>query len=227
MKILVVEDDLALSDVIAFTLRRNGFETITSHDGQAALRTWEAEQPDMVLLDLNLPKLDGMSVCRQIRAQATTPIIMLSVRNSDEAIVQGLEIGADDYIVKPFSPSQLVARIRAVLRRTGAGATPESVGSDRLALDRSRSEVNAPGFPPVRLAPLELRLLETLIVNAGAVVPADRLIAAIWGVDGGDRTMLKQLVYRLRSRLDTELPGVATIETVPGIGYALLTDSDA
>jgi DNA-binding response OmpR family regulator len=122
MKLLVVEDDLALSDVVAFTLRRAGFDVLTAYDGLTALATWAQEAPDLVVLDLNLPRLDGLAVCRQIRSQGDTPIIILSVRGGDEAVVKGLELGADDYIVKPFSPTQLVARVRALLRR--AGVTP-------------------------------------------------------------------------------------------------------
>src|SRR5690606_17339162 len=123
MKILVVEDDLSLSDVLAFTLRRAGYVVVTAFDGVAALQQWEAEAPDLIVLDLNLPKLDGLAVCRQIRSQSSTPIIILSVRSDDEMIVRGLELGADDYVVKPFSPNQLVARIKAVARRAGVAET--------------------------------------------------------------------------------------------------------
>jgi len=227
MTILVVEDDLSLSDVLCFTLRRSGFDVLAVHDGLAALDAWETAQPSLVVLDLNLPKLDGLSVCRQIRAQSDTPIIILTARGSDEDVVKGLELGADDYVVKPFSPKQLVARIRAVLRRsegTPALSTLLSVG--RLTLDRSRNEAAISGAVPVRLAPLEARLLEALMLNAGHVLTASALVDAVWGSEGGDRTMLKQLVYRLRSKIEPDPSGSAYIETVPGIGYAL-TDPDA
>ena len=102
MKILIIEDDLALSDVISFTLRRGGFEVITAHDGQSGLASWQSNRPDLIVLDLNLPKLDGLEVCRRIRSIEKTPIIILSVRSGDEVVVKGLELGADDYIVKPF-----------------------------------------------------------------------------------------------------------------------------
>ena len=139
MKLLIVEDDLALSDVLRFTLRRAGFEVLLAHDGRQALAQWERENPELILLDLNLPKLDGLAVCRHIRAQSQTPIIMLSVRGGDEAVVQGLEMGADDYMVKPFSPTQLVARVRAVLRRTGNALTPGLLHAADLTLDRARA----------------------------------------------------------------------------------------
>jgi DNA-binding response OmpR family regulator len=222
MTILIVEDDLSLSDVLSFTLRRAGFVVATAFDGLEALNQWRALQPELIILDLNLPKLDGIGVCKEIRASAGTPILILSVRNSDEAVVQGLDAGADDYVIKPFSPNQLIARVRALLRRAGTAAMPGQLTSGRLALDRSRSEfVNGDGVT-VRLTGLELRLMETLFLHAGQVLTADALIGAVWGIDGGDRAMLKQLVYRLRIKLEAEAPGAIQIEAVPGIGYALV-----
>jgi DNA-binding response OmpR family regulator len=123
-KVLVVEDDLALSDVIAFTLRRANYDVLIAADGLTALESFELHAPDLILLDLNLPKLDGLGVCRKIRSTSQVPIIILSVRAGDEEVVRGLELGADDYIVKPFSPTQLVARIRAVMRRIGVQTIP-------------------------------------------------------------------------------------------------------
>ena len=122
MKALIVDDDLVLADVLSFTLRRAGFQVFAVHDGQAALEAWRNEAPDLIILDLNLPKLDGLEVCRRIREQDDVPIIILSVRGDDDDVVRGLELGADDYVPKPFSPRQLVARAQAVLRR--AGVTP-------------------------------------------------------------------------------------------------------
>lgn len=223
MKILVVEDDLSLSDVISFTLRRAGFEVKTAYDGEVALSMWGAEAPTLILLDLNLPKVDGLTVCRRIRAESKTPIIILSVRGGDEAIVGGLELGADDYIVKPFSPSQLVARVRAVLRRVESAPLPGPLNVGDLVLDRGRNEIQLGNQTVVRLTPLETRLLESLMINAGQVLPTDVLINAVWGVDGGDRAMLKQLVYRLRGKLEAE-GHPNPIETVPGIGYALTAE---
>jgi len=220
MKLLLVEDDLALSDVIAFTMRRAGFEIITAYDGLTALTTWEQQRPDLLILDLNLPKLDGLDVCRRIRLVDKTPIIMLSVRGGDEAVVKGLELGADDYIVKPFSPSQLVARVRAVLRRAGVVETPSILTVGDLTLDRSRSEVQRPDSPPLRLTQLEVRLLAMLMLNAGQVLTSDQLITTVWGADGGDRAMLKQLVYRLRTKLEASA-AQPPIETIPNIGYTL------
>jgi DNA-binding response OmpR family regulator len=225
MKILVVEDDLSLSDVLAFTLRRAGYEVVTVFDGLAALQQWEIENPDLIILDLNLPKLDGLAVCRQIRSQAQTPIIILSVRGGDEEVVKGLELGADDYIVKPFSPNQLIARIKAVARRAGVLDTVRVLELAGLVFDRSRNEVGLPGGEPIRLTPLEARLLETLMLHAGQVVTSDRLITAVWGAEGGDKTMLKQLVYRLRTKIDFDPTTPSLIETIPGIGYSFAKPS--
>jgi DNA-binding response OmpR family regulator len=224
-KVLLVEDDLALSDVLVFTLRRAGFEVVPVYDGEAALTSWESQAPDLLVLDLNLPKLDGLSVCRRIRAssgpQAATPIIILSVRSADDAIVTGLEIGADDYVVKPFSPTQLVARVRAVLRRANVPAVAGNLSVSGLLLERSRSQVQVGSAEPVRLTPLEVKLLETLMIHAGQVMTVDLLINAIWGQDQGDRAMLKQLVYRLRSKLENVAGQPVPIETIPGVGYVL------
>ncbi len=221
MKLLVVEDDLALSDVVDFTLRRAGFEVVRAYDGLTAVTLWAQEAPDLVLLDLNLPRLDGLAVCRQIRSQSDTPIIILSVRGGDEAVVKGLELGADDYIVKPFSPAQLVARVRALLRRAGATPTAVTLETAVFTLDRARSELRLPNQDPIRLTPLESRLLETLMHNAGQVLTADTLITAVWGAEGGDRTMLKQLVYRLRAKIEPDPSQPTYLETIPGVGYAL------
>lgn len=226
MKILVVEDDLSLSDVIAFTLRRAGFEILTAYDGLAALTTWEQQRPDLLVLDLNLPKLDGLDVCRRVRLIDKTPIIMLSARSGDEAVVKGLELGADDYIVKPFSPSQLVARVRAVLRRAGLVETPSVLTAATLTLDRARNEVQRAGGTTVRLTQLEVRLLDVLMLNVGQVLTSEQLIAAVWGAEGGDRAMLKQLVYRLRTKLEGGDDHPTLIETIPNVGYTFI-DSNA
>jgi len=223
MKILAVDDDLVLSDVIAFTLRRAGFEVITVHEGQAALERWQAESPDLVILDLKLPGIDGLTLCKRIRAQRNTPVIILSVQGTDEDVVNGLEIGADDYIAKPFSPVQLVARVRAVLRRSGMTPTPGTLTAGDLTLDLSRRELQrASASEAVQLTQLECRLLEVLILNQGQVLPANALITHVWGVDGGDRVMLKQLIHRLRQKIEPDPANPLYLENVPGVGYALI-----
>ncbi|HSM56617.1 MAG TPA: response regulator transcription factor [Candidatus Sulfomarinibacteraceae bacterium] len=225
MKALIVEDDLALSDVLAFTLRRAGFEVVAVHDGLDGLDAWRREEPDVILLDLNLPGLDGLAVCRRIRAGSQTPIIILTVRGEEAEVVQGLELGADDYIVKPFSPRELVARVRAVLRRAGQTPGSGTLSAAGLTLDRSRNEVHRAGEDPIRLTPLETSLLETLMLNAGRVLTGDALLDAVWGAEGGDRAMLKQLVYRLRAKIEPDPATPTYVETVPGVGYGFIDDN--
>jgi DNA-binding response OmpR family regulator len=195
-----------------------------AYDGLAAVEAFEQVLPDLILLDLNLPRLDGLGVCRKVRAVSDVPIIILSVRAGDEAVVRGLEMGADDYMVKPFSPTQLVARIRAVMRRVGVSATPTTLAVGGLTLDRSRGEaVRLHDGAVIRLTALELKLLEALMLHPGQVLPSDTLITTVWGPEGGDRTMLKQLMYRLRAKIEVDASSPVTIETVPGIGYAFNT----
>jgi DNA-binding response OmpR family regulator len=227
MKALIVDDDLVLADVLSFTLRRAGFQVVAAHDGEAALRCWEAESPDLLILDLNLPKLDGLTVCQRVREQTDIPIIILSVRGEDDDVVRGLELGADDYITKPFSPRQLVARAQAVMRRSGSGSTPTSgplVAGD-LKLDLERRELYRSGELIEQLTPLECRLMEVLMLNSGHVLPVDTLITQVWGPAGGDRTMLKQLVHRLRAKLEPDPSSPIYLETVPGVGYAMVKRS--
>ncbi|MCA9973184.1 MAG: response regulator transcription factor [Anaerolineales bacterium] len=222
MKALIVDDDLPLADVLAFTLGRAGFETILAHDGRAALERWQADVPDVIILDLNLPRLDGFAVCRQIRAHDDTPIIMLTVRDEDDDVVAGLRIGADDYVVKPFSPRQVLARVEAVLRRVGAPPlTPGPIAVGSLQLDTTRLALQRGAATIATLTRLEARLLEILMRNCGQVLPAERLIEYVWGVAGGDRAMLKQLVYRLRRKLEAGAAHSLQLETIPGIGYCL------
>ena len=251
MKALIVDDDRVLADVLAFTLRREGFEVIQAHDGETALDRWAEHQPDLVVLDVNMPRLDGFAVCRQIReyerteSHADTPIILLTVRGEEDDIIHGLGLGADDYITKPFSPRQLVARAQAVLRRAGRATATDVVGYSGagvirrvgvLTLDPSRRELLVGEGEPVSLTPLESRLLNYLLLNAGHVVTAEAIIDHVWGPEGADRDMLRQLVRRLRSKLSQALdagpgptsgPPPAYIETVPGMGYGLMVADSA
>lgn len=221
MKALIVDDDLALADVVSFTMRRAGFEVIMAHDGRSALQSWEAESPDVIILDLNLPKLDGMTVCQQIHAQDDTPIVILSVRGEEEDIVKGLELGADDYVVKPFSPRQLVARVEAVLRRASRQAvTPVPLSIGDITLEPMRREVWRNDRLVANLTRLENRLLEVMMQNKDQVLLSDTLIDHVWGPGCGDRGMLKQLVYRLRHKIEDDPSKPTYLETLPGIGYS-------
>jgi DNA-binding response OmpR family regulator len=221
MKALIIDDDFALSDVIAFTLRRSGFETVAAYDGISGLERWAAEDPDLVILDLNLPGRDGMSICRTIRQAGDTPIIILSVRDDEEDIVSGLRLGADDYMVKPFSPRQMMARIEAVLRRAQAEPlAPGPIVAGDLTLDVSRFELRRDGTLLATVTRLECRLLELLMSNCGQALSAEFLIDRVWGPEGADRTMLKQLVYRLRRKIEADPASPVYLETVANAGYA-------
>lgn len=220
MKVLIVDDDRTLSDLVAFTLRREGYETLQAFDGAAALLRWRENDPDLILLDVNLPKLDGFAVCRTIRReQAEVPIIMLTVRDEEDDLVTGLGLGADDYINKPFSPRHLVARIQAVMRRTGKTQVASVREVNDLSLDSNRREVRVGEGPTVALTALENRLLDYLMANAGHVLPSDSIINHVWGAEGADRDMLRQIVRRLRSKIEPDPANPIYIETIPGLGY--------
>jgi len=227
MKVLVVDDDRVLADVVAFTLRRDGFDVIQAYDGVAGLQRWANDQPDLIILDVNMPKMDGFQVCKQIRSEADTPIILLTVREEEDDIVSGLEIGADDYMIKPFSPRQLVARIKAIMRRAG-GKTPAAelhIGNLKLIPGKRELIIGLEG-EPLSLTPLENHLLECLMVNAGRVLTFDTIIDHVWGPAGADRDMLRQLVRRLRAKIEPDPSEPIYIQTVPGLGYGLIKNKD-
>ena len=236
MKVLIVDDDRVLADVLVFTMRRAGYQIVQAFDGKAAIQRWDEERPDLVVLDVNLPKLDGFAVCQHIRNQADTPILLLTVRDEEDDIIHGLELGADDYITKPFSPRQLVARAQAVLRRAGKTATPAIRQLGDLTLDPGRREMHIGQGGDISLTPLENRLLDYLMLNGGHVLTTEAIIEHVWGPDGGDRDMLRQLVHRLRgkitqafqSQVDAALSTPPDyIETVPGLGYGLIIPPSA
>ncbi len=224
MKILLVDDDTTLADVTAFALRRAGFLVIIAHDGQQALQQWEVERPDLIILDIQLPIYDGLTICQSIRASSMVPIILLTVRNGDDDVVQGLELGADDYIPKPFSPKQLIARVRAVLRRSALPSRPHQLVVGDLLLDTTQALIQSP-LGTVRLTRLEFRLLHYLLINRGQVVATDTILTYVWGyTDSNDRALLKQLVYRLRQKLEP-LGSLATlVRAVPSVGYTIAFD---
>ncbi|MDO9086934.1 MAG: response regulator transcription factor [Anaerolineaceae bacterium] len=222
MKVLIVDDDRTLSDVIAFTFKREGFEVILAEDGEAAYRRWESDSPDLIILDVNLPKEDGFKVCKRIREQSDVPIILLTVRSDEEDILGGFQIGADDYITKPFSPRQLIARVKAVLRRSKkkSPATIRQFGIISLFLNRHELKIG--DQKPIQLSGLELRMMDCLMINAGQIVTAEIIIDHVWGPNGGDMDMVRQLIHRLRVKIERENPNQVTINNVPGLGYELV-----
>lgn len=230
MKALVVDDDIVLADLVAFTLRKEGFQVIQAQDGSSALQRWADEKPDIVILDVNLPKTaplaDGFSVLQRIREKADTPIIMLTVRGEEDDIVKGLSMGADDYIVKPFSPRQFIARVQTVLRRSLHGPEASFLQVGLLTLDTDRREARIQDGIPVTLTDLENRLLEYLMLHANHILTIQDLLNYIWGPGGADRDMLRQLIRRLRVKIESDPSNPLFIETIPGKGYGLkLVDS--
>jgi DNA-binding response OmpR family regulator len=225
MKLLLVDDDPDLLAITVFVLQQAGFEVMTAGSVADALRAFRRERPDLVLLDINLPDGLGFDAATSIRAESPVPIMMLTVRGEEEDLVRALELGADDYLAKPFSPKTLIARIRALLRRAGLEpAGPVTAGA--LALDADNLTLLIGEARKVSMTPLECRVLRSLFANAGRPVQADHLLAHVWGrKDHGDRQVLKQVIHRLRHKLGTDDEDQTYIETVPGVGYRLRTHS--
>ena len=221
MKILVVDDDLELRGLISYALRQAGYLVVEAGDGVAALEVFEREEPALVILDVNMPRLSGLEVCRRLRETSSVPVMMLTVRAGEEDQVQALDLGADDYLTKPFSPRSLLARVRALLRRAGA-EKPAPLAAGDFTLDLETQAVTLAGKPSARLTRLEFRLLQILLANAGHTLPAERLLSHVWGSrGGGDRQLLKQLVHRLRQKIEADAAEPRYLVTVSGIGYAL------
>jgi len=228
MKVLVVDDDRVLADLVSFTLRRAGYEVLIAGDVGSAIRRWAEDQPDFIVLDVNLPGTaeiqDGFAICRRIRRESNVPIILLTVRGEEKDIVYGLEAGADDYILKPFSPRQLVARIQAVMRRSHAtnNTRPTTFSAEGLEFNPKLREVSFESEASKTLTPLETRLLESLMLNTGQALTFDDLISDVWGPGGGTAEMLRQLVKRLRSKVEKDPANPYYIQNLPGLGYAFL-----
>lgn len=223
-KILVADDDADLRRLIAFTMSQAGFQTCTAADGPTALNTMQRETPDLVLLDINMPAPDGLAVCREIRANSRVPIMMLTVRDQEEDLLAAFDSGADDYLRKPFSPGVLLARVRALLRRSESVAVSAlNVGVLRLDIDGHTLQADA--APPVPLTRLELKALQLMMLNPGRTVSAERLLLHVWGRDGArERRTLKQLIYRLRRKLASDPATADVLTTTPGVGYKLTTE---
>ncbi len=221
MKILVVDDDLELLELVCFTMRQAGYLAVEAADGEEALAIFHREQPDLVILDVSLPKLGGFDVLRRLRGESQTPIMLLTARSDEDAQVQGLDFGADDYLTKPFSPRTLRARVRALLRRSGV-ERPQTVATGALLLDVDRQSVKVAGGEAIRLTNLEFRLLQYLLVNAGRPIPSERLTTHVWGYQGlGDKQLLKQLIHRLRQKIERDPAQPSYLVSIAGIGYEL------
>jgi DNA-binding response OmpR family regulator len=221
VKILVVDDDRELRELVAFVLRGAGYPIVEAGDGPEAVRQHAAENPDLVILDVNLPGFDGFEVCRRIRADSATPVMMLTVRNEEADQVRGLDLGADDYLAKPFSPRALLARVRALLRRGGAERQAVLVAG-AILLDPDLQTVSVGGATPVRLTNLEFRLLQLMVATPNRTVPPERMLRHVWGHRAtGDRQLLKQLVHRVRQKIESDPADPHHLKTVSGVGYRL------
>ena len=219
MKIMAVDDDPDLLALVGFALSNAGYVVVKAGDLRPALEAFEAERPDLVILDINLPSGSGFDLCRELRSRSRVPVMMLTVRGEEEDLVRALERGADDYLTKPFSPRTLLARVKALLRRSGMEAG-DSVAAGSLALDLEAQTLTIGDGAPVRLTRLETRLLQILIAQAGHVVNTERLLTHVWGHRGsGDRQLLKQLVHRLRLKLERDPAGASILQTETGVGY--------
>ena len=220
-RILIVEDEPSLSEPLAFLLRREGYDIDVADDGRAALAAFDRAGADLVLLDLMLPGLPGTEVCRELRSRSTVPIIMLTAKDSEVDIVVGLELGADDYVTKPYSSRELLARIRAVLRRHTDVADDDhgvvEAGSVRMDTERHAVAVRGAEVPmPLK----EFELLELLMRNAGRVLTRGQLIDRVWGSDYfGDTKTLDVHIKRIRSKIEEEPSDPKLLLTVRGLGY--------
>ena len=221
-KILIVEDEESVIDPLELLLSKEGFTIETARDGREALEKFAKTNPDLILLDLMLPEVSGTEVCRQIRAKSQVPIIMLTAKDTEVDKVVGLELGADDYVVKPYSKAELVARIKAVLRRNNADAFVNqggSISAGPVVIDVERHQVSING-ENIALPLKEFELLEFLVRNSGRVLTRTQLIDRVWGSDYfGDTKTLDVHIKRLRSKIEKDPANPVFILTIRGLGY--------
>ncbi|MBQ7668580.1 MAG: response regulator transcription factor [Clostridia bacterium] len=223
-KILVVDDEHAIVDLLTFNLKKEGYDVITANDGEEALTKSEKDNPDLILLDVMLPKVDGFTVCRKVREKSATPIIMITAKEEEVDKVLGLELGADDYLTKPFSVRELVARVKANLRRTEINETASATESNimkfgNIAIDMTKYEVRKDGTD-LELTLREFELLKFLSTYSGQVFSREALLEKVWGYEyfGGMRTV-DVTIRRLREKLETNAAEPEYIMTKRGVGY--------
>lgn len=223
-RVLVVDDDPLMLRLVKTNLDREGYQVLAASDGQAALEIAASEIPDLVILDLMLPDIDGFEVCERIRQFSMVPVVMLTARGAQVDKLSGFEAGADDYLSKPFAPAELLARVRAVLRRTRLGGVPSApaiVECGDLVVDFVKYRVSVRG-EPVRLTPTEFRVLEQLTLHAGKVLSHTELLTRVWGAEYlDDRDYLWAYVRHLRRKLERDPEHPRLILSEPGIGYRL------
>ena len=226
--ILVVDDEPSIRELVSYNLSVNGFKVYTADTGTQALKAFQKYRPDLIVLDLMLPELDGVEVCRQIRKKSNVPIIMLTAKDSEIDKIVGLEVGADDYITKPFSPRELVARVKAVLRRSRGDNTNIEIETvlkhGDITLDESRHLASIDG-QPLDLTPKKFDLLRVFLLNKGHTLTREYLLSTIWGYEfEGETRTVDVHVRHLRQKLGDESANPRYIETVHGIGYKMKED---
>jgi two-component system OmpR family response regulator len=224
MRALIVDGDRDLLDIMTYALRREGYDVVAAASGPQALERLRADHPDVVVVDLKLPGLDGFEVCRRIRRDSEVPVIAVSGGRDEADIVRVLRLGADDYLAKPFSLKELAARMEAVLRRCRRDAyarAARTVRAGDLELSRETYEATRDG-EPVQLTPLEFRILYLLAMNEGQVIPYSRLVDYAWGFEGGDASLLKTHICHIRQKLGLPLEGPGAIRSLPTVGYSLV-----
>jgi two-component system KDP operon response regulator KdpE len=230
-RILLAEDEAALCDFVSRNLRARGFEVFEASNGLEALALWEREDPHLLILDIMMPRMDGLEVCRRVREHSAVPIIVLTALDAESDKVTALDLGADDYLTKPFGVEELLARVRAVLRRTQWEGMPPASGIKQfgtLEIDLAGHVVRLRGTE-VRLSPTEFSVLKQLITNAGKVLTHRMLLQSIWGPEyGGEAEYLRVYINRLRQKLEPDPASPRYLLTEPGVGYRFVApDSEA
>jgi two-component system KDP operon response regulator KdpE len=217
--ILIVDDEPQIRRVMLTTLASHGYSVVEAASGEEALERIRTERPDLIILDVNMPGMSGLETCAEIRTSSDVPIIMLTIRNSERDKVQALDAGADDYVVKPFGVQELMARIRAALRRSGPGDATPAFRSEDLKIDFEKRAVTVKNHP-VRLTPKEFELLRHLVANSGKALGHRRLLQAVWGPDYGEETeYLRVFINQLRKKIEPDPRKPRYIHTEPWVGY--------
>lgn len=225
--VLVVDDEPQIRRVMRTTLSAQGYTILEARNGLEAITKMHSERPDLVILDMNMPEMDGIETCREIRSNSSIPIIMLTVRSAEKDKVRALDAGADDYVVKPFGIEELLARIRAALRRSPAESARMVISSRELNVDFEKREIKVRD-KPVHLTPKEFDLLRELVASEGKPVSHRRLLQAVWGPDYGEQTeSLRVIINQLRKKIEVDAAKPKYIQTEPWVGYRFVLPEDA
>jgi two-component system alkaline phosphatase synthesis response regulator PhoP len=220
MKIMIADDDRDMVDMLSYWLKGNGHDVVPVFDGEQAIKRWRETTPDLVILDIQMPKLDGFEVCRKMRTETNSMVLILTAHDHEDAEVRGLDLGADDYLRKPFGPRQLLARIKALMRRSKTiGIASSVVKGGPITLDAMRHEVVRNGIT-IRLTPTESRLLHLLMSHTGEVLTTDTITERIWGYEeAGDSGLVKTHIRHLRQKVEPDPNAPQFVQTVHGAGY--------